>query len=276
MAIELELAFETTRARGTRGDVAIDVQTVTTMEVAGPLAWVDPSYIAQAEAQPVKPGPYTVELATAQGRLVAARARSGEIVRWERTHNVLVEYGIACVLPADAIPAIGDGWKAMGQAVAANRGTAGWGWARHVVGDHEAIVFTSGIGDGVYPTWRGFDASDRPAAIAIDFNLLCEAIEEEALIEAALASPPGAICELDHGVLVVRTARGFEIQHPDCRIASARFVDATGRSLGPHHVLPGATTTLVEPTDGVAPDASLLIVLGLGTRPLTILERRAR
>lgn len=270
MAIELELAFETIRARGARGDVAIDVHAVTTMEVAGPLACLDPSFIVQAEAHPVMPGTYTVEVATANGRIVAARVRSGEIVRWERTRNVLVEYGIACFLPADAIAAIGDGWKAMGQAVAANRGTAGWGWARHV----EAVVFTSGIGDGVYPTWRGFDASDRPAALAIDFNLLCEPIEEEALIEEAFASPPGAICELDHGVLVVRTARGFEIQHPDCRIASARIVDAAGRIVGRDYVLPGSASTLVEPADDVPPEASLRIILQLGSRPLARLEPR--
>jgi hypothetical protein len=63
-------------------------------------------------------------------------------------------------------------------------------------------AFSSGMGDGVYDSWWGFDESGAPAALVLDFDLLTDPITED--IELTLPLSRG---QVQHPELAARGVR---------------------------------------------------------------------
>ncbi len=47
-----------------------------------------------------------------------------------------------------------------------------WRYSMHSFGGHNLAVFSSGLGDGYYASYIGFDASGKPCRLLTDFNIL--------------------------------------------------------------------------------------------------------
>jgi hypothetical protein len=47
----------------------------------------------------------------------------------------------------------------------------GWRYAMYNFGQHNLAAFTTGLGDGCYPTYIGFDANGKPCRLLTDFGL---------------------------------------------------------------------------------------------------------
>ncbi|TDH26985.1 DUF4241 domain-containing protein [Segetibacter sp. 3557_3] len=46
-----------------------------------------------------------------------------------------------------------------------------WKYAMHTLGEHKIAAFTTGVGDGRYASYIGFDATGLPCRLVIDFGL---------------------------------------------------------------------------------------------------------
>lgn len=72
----------------------------------------------------------------------------------------------------DGYTALVDSWQARGEAAAPDLGIP-YGFALiEPLGPGGAAMFSSGWGDGVYASWVGYDADDRPVAIVTDFAVI--------------------------------------------------------------------------------------------------------
>ncbi len=47
-----------------------------------------------------------------------------------------------------------------------------WRYSMHSFGNHNLAVFSSGLGDGYYASYIGFDASGKPCRLLTDFNII--------------------------------------------------------------------------------------------------------
>ena len=102
-------------------------------------------------------------------------------VRWEEAGVIAVDGGSTTIVSAEGVQALSDlfdrdqdGWSAffeedMFESLAAHDYLA---TELAVAGDVNLAHFSSGVGDGGYPVFVGYDAADRPTRIVVDFFLL--------------------------------------------------------------------------------------------------------
>lgn len=72
----------------------------------------------------------------------------------------------------DRYMALVDGWQARGEAAAPELGIPHGFALVEPLGPGGAAMFSSGWGDGVYASWVGYDADDRPVVIVTDFAVI--------------------------------------------------------------------------------------------------------
>lgn len=157
---------------------------------SGRLIAADPSSL-EFDAEPftvtVAPGTYPVSISLAtflddprHSRVCAARLDVGDrpAVRWELAlragqepldlgcrefFGFGVDAGMACFLDADAVERMKDVWPTLDGLVEPRYRTIDAG---------SMVVWSSGWGDGTYPTWIGYDAAGRVTCLVADMLLL--------------------------------------------------------------------------------------------------------
>lgn len=117
------------------------------------------------------------ELAVPQGQTLSA-LKAGEIFGYP------VDAGTGCFMDADALRALlarpiqmGTGYVESDELLDTLDKTAvpTWSWANLVLDDATGaniIAFSSGWGDGFYPSYWGYDATDQRVALVTDFDVL--------------------------------------------------------------------------------------------------------
>lgn len=154
----------------------------------------------------VEPGRYPVDVSVAKlpngdQRVAYARLRLSEhpAVRWEmatrqgQTLNALepgyifgypVDSGTGCFMDADTCPALmarpiqmGHGYVESDELLDTLNSTSvpTWSWANLLLDDATSanvIAFSSGWGDGFYPSYWGYDAASQRVALVTDFGVL--------------------------------------------------------------------------------------------------------
>lgn len=178
---------------------------------SGKIVARDPGYIEDIEpfTQEVAPGRYPVVLAlahferTADERVASAMVRFSdeEAIRWEwakrvgqdrETHEeeeeekpfcYCVDSGTGCFMDKDAADLLLE-WKNHDEqdlyAFINEQERYGYlyesrEWPLDGSTDLNVITFTSGWGDGGYPSCWGYDANDKPVYLATDFGILSAA-----------------------------------------------------------------------------------------------------
>jgi len=140
---------------------------------------------AQPADRTFAPGQYPVVLTLTrdnEGDLRVAYARvefgQGQPVRWEPASTFSAESGIGAFLDADAVSHATDDYDPYGKlvlgavALAVQRDEY---WSAVLVDPDsgaDAVVFTTGYGEGTFTTYFGFDENDTPVALVADFNVL--------------------------------------------------------------------------------------------------------
>jgi hypothetical protein len=157
---------------------------------SGALMAADPSYLKYGShpfTVTVTPGvyPVTVSLATflddpVHSRVVAARLdiSTRPVARWEPAlragQDLLdlgedeffgfgVDAGMACFVDAGACDRLSDTWRDLGRELGRTSYT--------VVGSSDMVAWSSGWGDGDYPTWIGRDAGGAVVCFVADMLL---------------------------------------------------------------------------------------------------------
>jgi hypothetical protein len=184
---------------------------------SGRIIATDPCYLRTLDGTPpfvqtVRPGRYPVWLAMTRladgppwGERVACavlQLTEAPAVRWElalrpgehatelsagQFYGHGVDSGNACFVDAAAVEALDDDAREQlyRAGVVATNQRNGWrrGFANvPVSGDPPAnlVAFSSGYGDGFYPSWWGFDETGDACALATDFIVLVEELVGEA------------------------------------------------------------------------------------------------
>lgn len=164
---------------------------------SGRLIAADPSSL-DLDAEPfnvtVPPGTYPVSVGLAtfvddpgHTRVTAARLDISDrpAVRWElalrdgqdpldlghqQFFSFGVDAGMACFVDADSADRLVDVWRTLDGLVEPRYSTTGSG---------DMVAWSSGWGDGAYPTWIGYDASGSVARFVADMLLFPTASEDE-------------------------------------------------------------------------------------------------
>ncbi|MEV0715452.1 DUF4241 domain-containing protein [Asanoa sp. NPDC050611] len=164
---------------------------------SGRLVATDPSYLpddSEPFAVSVMPGTYPVTISVAtftddpgHHRVAAVRLEiaAQQVARWEMAlkadqdpfdldseefFGFGVDAGVACFVDASEVAALADAWRELGGLVA----------PRHaVVGDGRMVAWSSGWGDGSYPTWIGRAADGSVVCFVADMLLFDDDDEEE-------------------------------------------------------------------------------------------------
>lgn len=151
-------------------------------------------------------GVFPVELALANyddgdTRVACARVRFAvrPAVRWhapaqpdqfDTAHGPAAGYGVdsgtGCFFDAGAVGAVdSDAWLAAMEA----RQVPTWSWHIAEVGSGNAVLFSTGRGDGIYASYWGLDADGRVVELVTDFELLIGSTFER--IELPVPLPRG-------------------------------------------------------------------------------------
>ncbi len=153
---------------------------------------------AQPALRTFDPGEYPVVLTLTTdntGDVLVAYARvqlaPGMPVSWAPATTFATESGIGVFLDTDAVNRATQDYNPYGTAVlgavtdAVNRDVY---WTSVVVDPEsgaDAVVFSTGYGEGGYTTWWGLDENGQPVALVADFEVLSPAL-------APVVSPPPA------------------------------------------------------------------------------------
>lgn len=172
-----------------------DTYTLTANELAGKLKLPSGRIVVGAvilDDKPlpvrVKPGAYPVHVTLGRYQsndfedvALATLVLSNEpTVRWRRTQGIAVDGGTASITSAEGAQKLDglflrdeDAWMQQNE-VMYDSLTAHDNHVTLYALDGEANIahFTSGVGDGVYPVFVGYDASGRPTRVVVDFYLL--------------------------------------------------------------------------------------------------------
>lgn len=136
---------------------------------------------------PVSAGPATFVDDPRHSRVTAARLNVGDrpAVRWElalrESQEPLdlgyreffgfgVDAGMACFVDADLSDRMKDVWRTLGGPVEPRYRTIGSG---------DMVAWSSGWGDGVYPTWIGYDTTGVVTCFVADMRLFSPDEEDE-------------------------------------------------------------------------------------------------
>jgi hypothetical protein len=148
-------------------------------------------------------------------------------------------------------------------------------WANVALGDGSVVAFSSGWGDGSYASYWGFDGAGRVVALATDFAVLVEGVQEEVRIDRVLDRAPGFIehpllAAEDLTVSLERTRARLALQVRGRGSLDPKLVEPVdGRVLSHARVLwAGGTNTYTFELAGVPVDAALALTVSLGIRPL--------
>jgi hypothetical protein len=164
---------------------------------SGRLVAADPSML-DSSAQPfsvaVAPGTYPVSVSLAtfaddprHSRVCAARLDVGDrpAVRWELAlrdgqepldlgyrefFGFGVDAGMACFVDADAVDRMKDVWRTLDGLVEPRHRTIGSG---------AMVAWSSGWGDGAYPTWIGYDCTGAVTCFVADMLLFSDEDDED-------------------------------------------------------------------------------------------------
>jgi len=136
----------------------------------------------------VEPGAHTVHATLAQYHdqgfdavaLATLLVSDEETVRWEEGGVIAVDGGSTTIVSREGMEAIADAFERDESAWQASDDLMFESLAAHdylatefaIDGDLNLAHFSSGIGDGGYPVFVGYDAADRPTRIVVDFLLL--------------------------------------------------------------------------------------------------------
>jgi len=191
MALDLHSAFDATSLVDGGNTIAVEKVVAGELVVpSGTIAAFDPlsAVIDTPFTREVPPGLYRVELLrTVDKRFALARVmiiRIGVPVRWElatrpgedaralrpgQVYGYGVDAGVGCFVDGRNIDAMRE--EVVVDAIAAKAGTtdAIVCWPGNV--DANVIAFSAGYGDGVYPSWWGFDALGRVVELVSDFGI---------------------------------------------------------------------------------------------------------
>ncbi len=140
---------------------------------------------AQPANRTFEPGNYRVVLTLTRdntGDVLVAYARielgGGTPVRWEPATSFGAESGTAVFIDQDAVSHASANYDPYGTAVLGALTDAvehNEYWTSIVVDPDtgaDAVIFTTGHGEGGYTTYWGFDKNNQPVALVADFNVL--------------------------------------------------------------------------------------------------------
>jgi hypothetical protein len=160
-----------------------------------------------AFAREVVPGRYPVLLSVAQGgsdqRVAAAAVEfvAGGAIAAERWDLALlpgqdpatlgprqffgygVDAGTGCFMDAQLTAALETAGPGGLDAALAATYVPTFSWANLELGDGSVVAFSSGWGDGSYASYWGFDSAGCVVALATDFNVLVEGVQETVRID---------------------------------------------------------------------------------------------
>jgi len=163
----------------------------------GRLIAADPSSLdlgARPFSVAAPPGNYPVSVGLAtfvddpkHSRVTAARLNISDrpAVRWEMAlhqgqerldlgyrefFGFGVDAGMACFVDADLTEPMKDVWRTLGGLVEPRY---------HTIGSGDMVAWSSGWGDGVYPTWIGYDPTGAVTCFVADMRLFPTGVEDE-------------------------------------------------------------------------------------------------
>jgi hypothetical protein len=146
--------------------------------------------------QPIPPGRYPVTLCIASfhnsdQRVALAALHISETlpVRWEiatrpgeertTSHGYCVDSAIGCFMDAEAVGWVAETTEGNPELFEERMSyVPTWGWVNMASDSSDAanvVAFSSGWGDGGYPSFFGYDATDQPVCLITDFGVLEEA-----------------------------------------------------------------------------------------------------
>jgi len=170
---------------------AIEVRRVGTLKVnTGILVAGDLGYDSKLLAplgQRIAPGQYPVEVSIAFKRVAALRMKISDrpVVRWhpadmsERNHVVGVDAADVFISDISALLPVTIRHKEKEFEKFANAGDLTSAIMLNLAGPDDAVVATSGYGDGAYPVYWGVDADGKPAVLLVDMLVLTELSDDE-------------------------------------------------------------------------------------------------
>lgn len=235
-------------------------------------------------------GVFPVELAIARfdnndERVACARVRfaDGPALRWElagldeppsldvESSAYGVDTGMGCFADATARGQVDDTSAAAWLAAIDARRVDTWTW--HVVdlGGANVVMFSSGWGDGFYPSYWGLDAADNLVELVTDFEVLLDPVHER--IELPLPLPRGRLVHprlSAHQITLRRPllSRGAAIVRGD-KVHKMELSD--GSPVAAKHTLRGTRWTWKPP----APDTRLYLCVVVGMKPCDLLPPNA-
>jgi hypothetical protein len=178
---------------GSVGGVPMSVVAAGSVAVpSGRVVVGDPFFLpAKPLTRQVKAGTYPVELAIARSkdwgkRVAFARMRISDapVARWEEAGSFGVDAGLACILDATTAQTLEKAMAAFDKRHPKGNyyedvlardlpGDALWGSHRPDPGKSgNAIVFSSGLGDGAYTCYWGLDAKGGVAQLVVDLQVV--------------------------------------------------------------------------------------------------------
>lgn len=158
------------------------------------------------------PGVFPVEVALARFedgdvRVACARVRfepSARAVRWDvavfagdeppvgdAIPGYGVDAGMGCFFDEQARGVVDEAISEAWLAAMEKNSVDTWTWHVADVGEANVVMFSSGMGDGFYGSWWGFDADGRLVELVTDFEVLIGAISER--FELPLPLPRGRV-----------------------------------------------------------------------------------
>lgn len=169
----------------------IEVRRVGTLKVStGVLVAGDLGYDSKSLAPMglrIPPGQYPAEVSIAFKRVAALRLKISDhpVVRWhpadmgERNHVVGVDAADVFISDVSALLPITSRHKEKEFEKFANAGDLTSAIMLNLAGPDDAVIATSGYGDGSYPVYWGVDANGKPAVLLVDMLVLTELDEKE-------------------------------------------------------------------------------------------------
>ena len=159
------------------------VESIATLHLpTGKIVACDP--LVNAETLPfdrtVPPGDYPVDVCVSRERVAAVRIvfAAGTPTRWVAEDSYGVDTGLGCFMDATTAALLVERQTALLETqnyyddVIANQLTGRW-LDHHPVADRpeNCAIVQSGLGDGLYTTYWGLDASDTPLCLVTDFDV---------------------------------------------------------------------------------------------------------
>lgn len=186
-----------------------------------------------------------------------------------------VDAGTGCFMDAQVAAALDAGEPCDLDAALQASYVPTFSWANLRHRDGSVVAFSSGWGDGSYASYWGFDGTGRLVALATDFAVLVEGVEEVVLIDRILDHASGSI---DHPLLdtedltvsLERTRTHLALQVRGRGSLDPKLVEpVNGRIVSHARVLwAGGTSTYNFELTDVPVDAALALTVSLGVRPL--------